>query len=189
MKKNYFFLILVFTLIFSGCSFIENANQKDQLADEEINGGQAGLANPASVFCEENGGQIEIMQDKEGNQYGVCFFSNGSYCEEWAFFRGECEIGNQQKDTVNNAEEIKQLFVEKYDKSPDEISIVIGQEYADHIRGGVVFGSGGIGEGGNFLAAKVDGFWRLVFDGNGGISCIEIEPYNFPKEMISDCYN
>ncbi|MBS3073779.1 DUF333 domain-containing protein [Candidatus Pacearchaeota archaeon] len=47
------------------------------------------LANPASVFCEEQGGTLEIRENTEG-QYGVCIFSSGKECEEWAFFRGEC---------------------------------------------------------------------------------------------------
>jgi putative hemolysin len=49
------------------------------------------LANPASVFCEERGGTVEIREDRGGNQYGVCVFDNGAECEEWAFYRGECE--------------------------------------------------------------------------------------------------
>ena len=48
-----------------------------------------GLANPASVHCEEEGGQVEI-RDEAAGQAGYCVFPDGSECEEWAFFRGEC---------------------------------------------------------------------------------------------------
>jgi putative hemolysin len=48
------------------------------------------VANPASVFCIENNGTIEIKTDIKGGQYGVCVFWDKSECEEWAFFRGEC---------------------------------------------------------------------------------------------------
>jgi putative hemolysin len=51
-----------------------------------------GLANPASVFCEENGGTLEIREEAEG-QVGVCVFPDGSECEEWAYYRGECAPG------------------------------------------------------------------------------------------------
>ena len=51
------------------------------------------LANPASVHCEEQGGRVEIRQGKDGGQYGVCIFEDGSECEEWAFFRDECTPG------------------------------------------------------------------------------------------------
>jgi len=54
---------------------------------------KVGLANPASVYCEEQGGRLEIRSDEAGNQYGACIFDDGSECEEWAFFRGECEPG------------------------------------------------------------------------------------------------
>ena len=50
----------------------------------------AGIANPASTYCVEQGGTSEIRTAQDGNQYGVCRFSNGSECEEWAFFRGKC---------------------------------------------------------------------------------------------------
>jgi putative hemolysin len=53
----------------------------------------ADMPNPASVYCEENGGTVEILEDEEGNQYGLCRFADGSVCDEWAFFRGECEVG------------------------------------------------------------------------------------------------
>ncbi len=52
-------------------------------------GGGTGMANPASVYCEDNGGTLEIREG-EGGQYGVCMFPGGVQCEEWAFFRGEC---------------------------------------------------------------------------------------------------
>ena len=51
------------------------------------------LANPASVYCEDNGGTLELRSDNEGNVNGVCIFADGSECDEWAFFRGECGPG------------------------------------------------------------------------------------------------
>lgn len=53
----------------------------------------SGLPNPASVYCEQNGGKLEIREDSEGGQYGVCIFPDGSECDEWAYFRGECAPG------------------------------------------------------------------------------------------------
>ena len=55
--------------------------------------GEAGLPNPASAYCEEQGGQVEIRTDAGGGQYGVCIFADGSECDEWAFYRGECSPG------------------------------------------------------------------------------------------------
>jgi len=53
--------------------------------------GAGGLPNPASKYCVDQGYKLEIRADQAGNQYGVCIFPDGSECEEWAFFRGECE--------------------------------------------------------------------------------------------------
>jgi uncharacterized protein len=50
----------------------------------------AGIANPASTYCVEQGGTSEIRTAEDSSQYGVCSFPDGSACEEWAFFRGEC---------------------------------------------------------------------------------------------------
>lgn len=49
-----------------------------------------GMANPASVFCKENGGTLEIV-DQELGQVGLCTLKSGKVCEEWSFFRGECK--------------------------------------------------------------------------------------------------
>jgi serpin B len=52
-----------------------------------------GMANPASVHCQEQGYDLEVRTDANGNQLGVCVFPDGSECEEWAYFRGECQPG------------------------------------------------------------------------------------------------
>lgn len=51
--------------------------------------GSTSLANPASVYCKENGGTLEIVTQEDGSQYGLCHL-DGYSCEEWAFFRSEC---------------------------------------------------------------------------------------------------
>jgi putative hemolysin len=48
------------------------------------------IANPASVNCINNSGKLSIVDKPEG-QVGMCTFSNGTVCEEWAYFRGECK--------------------------------------------------------------------------------------------------
>ena len=48
-----------------------------------------GMANPASVNCGKMGGTTDIKTAADGSQYGMCTFTNGTTCEEWALFRGE----------------------------------------------------------------------------------------------------
>jgi putative hemolysin len=53
----------------------------------------ANMPNPASVYCEEHGGKVELRQDASGGVAGICVFPDGSECDEWAYFRGECTPG------------------------------------------------------------------------------------------------
>lgn len=48
------------------------------------------IASPASVYCIENNGTLEIRENENG-QYGVCI-KNGNECEEWEYFKGECAL-------------------------------------------------------------------------------------------------
>jgi putative hemolysin len=50
------------------------------------------LANPASKHCVDQGGKLEIRTEA-GGEVGYCLFDDGSECEEWAFFRGDCAPG------------------------------------------------------------------------------------------------
>lgn len=51
-----------------------------------------GLANPASEFCIQSGGRLEIITSGAGESAN-CIFPSGEVCEEWALFRGECMVG------------------------------------------------------------------------------------------------
>jgi inhibitor of cysteine peptidase len=52
-----------------------------------------GLPNPASQYCEDEGYTLEMRTDADGTT-GYCIFPDGSECEEWAFYRGECAPGD-----------------------------------------------------------------------------------------------
>ena len=60
----------------------------------------AEMPNPASVFCEQNGGKLEMRQDASGGTAGICVFSDGSECDEWAYFRKECKPGDSFVELV-----------------------------------------------------------------------------------------
>jgi putative hemolysin len=55
-------------------------------------GESADMPNPASVYCEQQGGRVEMRTHADGT-YGVCRFADGGECEEWAYYRGECSPG------------------------------------------------------------------------------------------------
>jgi len=56
----------------------------------------AGIANPASVKCQADGGVSEAYATT-GGEAALCVFSDKSICEEWTYFRGECKKGECQK--------------------------------------------------------------------------------------------
>jgi hypothetical protein len=53
----------------------------------------AGLANPASVNCIDQGGSLSIEKRGDGGEFGVCTFEDNRQCEEWALLRGHCVVG------------------------------------------------------------------------------------------------
>ena len=53
---------------------------------------QAEIANPASQHCVEQGYELEMRTTAEGTT-GYCIFDDGTECEEWAYYRGECQPG------------------------------------------------------------------------------------------------
>lgn len=48
--------------------------------------GTVGMANPASVYCTEQGGRLEIRDGADG-QAGYCHLPDGQVIEEWEYFR------------------------------------------------------------------------------------------------------
>jgi putative hemolysin len=97
MKKSSFLTIILLVTAFTltGCG-----NNDSQVPNE------AKLANPASANCVDKGGKLEIRTNRDG-QYGICKFSDGSECDEWAFFRGACSP--KSPDTIKNTPETEQI--------------------------------------------------------------------------------
>lgn len=87
MKKTTLFwiilvIVLALVLFYVLVASLENKNKENENPNP--------IANPASVYCKENNGTLEIRTNEMG-QYGVCL-KNGKECEEWALFRGECSL-------------------------------------------------------------------------------------------------
>lgn len=58
------------------------------------------IANPASTYCQKEGGQSNIRQNADGSQTGYCVFSDGSECDEWAFLLKRCSAGQNMPARV-----------------------------------------------------------------------------------------
>ena len=56
-----------------------------------------GLANPASVYCEEQWGTLKLEE-----WAWLCMFNDWSYCEEWSYQRWECQPGEIFYNTIDD---------------------------------------------------------------------------------------
>jgi putative hemolysin len=84
MKKIFTFTIILLAL--TACTALQVQTPEPAATDiPPVN-----MPNPASVYCEQNGNKLEIQTAADGSQSGVCIFPDGSTCDEWAYFRGEC---------------------------------------------------------------------------------------------------
>lgn len=88
--KNILLLSAVLTSL-AACSATPN---------KDMSPPKIGMANPASQYCVEQGGQLEIRNEANG-QVGYCKLANGQVVEEWAFFRA-----NQTKCVADEAQKL-----------------------------------------------------------------------------------
>lgn len=97
---------------------------------------------------------------------------------------------DEEPVSQDTRENIEAAFARKHpDWEMDSVNITVDIVDGDYIAGGAGPAEGGPG-GGYFYAAKTEsGEWVIAADGNGAIMCDDIEPYDFPVEMISQCYD
>ena len=83
----------------------------------------ADMPNPASEFCVEQGYKLEIRSEA-GGEIGYCLFPDGSECEEWAFYRGECAPGSAS--TATEGSTIQPLSMEVCNGQAQAMSHALG---------------------------------------------------------------
>jgi hypothetical protein len=90
-------------------------------------------------------------------------------------------------ETGSDLEMIKEAFAQKYNKAISEVTVTIDQNTGTYAKGGVKF-AGEIG-GGWWLAYNNGTDWLIVADGNGTVMCDDLEGYNFPTDMVPECWD
>lgn len=86
----------------------------------------------------------------------------------------------------NDNELIKLALLKKHGWNENEITVKVTTSDGKYASG-TVSGQGG---GGYFYAAKTNGVWEIVADGNGVILCSSLTKYpDFPKTLISECFD
>ena len=92
MKTKTFWLVTLLAagvLTLAGCG-----NNQPTIENSD---GNAKIANPASVYCEENGWTLVLQEGA-----WLCMFADGSYCEEWSYQRWECQPGEIMYNNVSD---------------------------------------------------------------------------------------
>ena len=193
MKK--FFLFFILLIILGGGFFylgrrsqknpadttlneFESDVQQETMATPASNEEVVGLANPASAFCVENGGQLEIITNIDGGQFGLCHFADYA-CEEWAYYNGNCDV---DADAVKISEALTEKGL-----NLEDMQVVIKTHLGDEIEAAVVPVSVPAG-GGYVFAKKVGNKMEIVADGNGSIMCSMLVDYpDFSTYLIPQC--
>ena len=60
---------------------------------------QVGMANPASVYCQQIGGKLNIENTPAG-QVGMCAMPDGSKVEEWDLFKAASQCGADSRQNL-----------------------------------------------------------------------------------------
>lgn len=72
-------------LLLGGCQAVPEAAENTQIVP------RIGMANPASVYCKEQGGELSVKDEANG-QVGYCRLPNGKVVEEWELFRASIKL-------------------------------------------------------------------------------------------------
>lgn len=81
---------------------------------------------------------------------------------------------------------MKVAIVAKRGADAASLTYTVSKIEGNYAQGAASSGAGG----GMWFAAKVNGTWNLVWDGNGTILCSDLTNYpNFPTDMIPECYD
>jgi hypothetical protein len=89
-------------------------------------------------------------------------------------------------DSASIIKAIKLALVKKHGPNAENMVVTVSKVEGEYAKG-MANEEGG---GGLWFAARQNGFWTLVWDGNGQIDCTDISPFpGFPKSMIPECWD
>ena len=81
---------LALLMLTAGCAASGDGSSPSPLkADQQK---RIGTPNPASVYCVEQGGRLEIREMADGDA-GYCHLPDGRVVEEWELFRSQHKDG------------------------------------------------------------------------------------------------
>ncbi len=91
-----------------------------------------------------------------------------------------------QAPIVDETEAIKEAIYELVGSDATKVNVTISENTGSHATGGVVDWGSEVG-GGYWIAVKTGGEWVGVYAGQSQPTCSQIDPYNFPIDMVPEC--
>ena len=91
-KRNTTFFVVIAALLVIGMVACTSENEMTASTDAQVSVATEqpeqiiGMANPASVYCIEQDGKLE-MREELGGTTGYCVFPDGTEKEEWEYWR------------------------------------------------------------------------------------------------------
>ena len=190
MKKQYWILSITIVILLSIICYlllqkppkvivepVKKAAEPENQVPADV--GLEGMSNPASDYCVSKGGNLEIVTESDGGQFGLCRFKDYT-CEEWVYFRNECDI---EADALK----IRRALINKGLKLTN-MKVVINKHLGRDIGAGVVPVNADVGGGYVFAVKTEDGIIKILADGNGSIMCSSFKDYpDFSAYLVPEC--
>lgn len=80
---------------------------------------------------------------------------------------------------------VKAGLIAEHGADAGTMTLTVSKIQGNYAQGG----ASAQGGGGMWLAVKTGGLWKLIWDGNGTISCASVNPYNYPNTLVPECWD
>jgi hypothetical protein len=151
-------------------------------------------------FKENRSISIPVSQEEKESLVGGdrdshgCIGSAGyTWCEEkqiclrtWEEVCGSSANTSSIDETSTIIEAMRQAIVAKRGISAQDLKFTVSKIMGKYAQGGASAEGGGA----MWFAAKVNGKWIRIWDGNGVILCSDVAPYpDLPTTMVPECFD
>jgi SpoU rRNA methylase family enzyme len=204
---------LVLIILFSGCSPVYAPNSPRNKMEPPVESLQASSTTPEindelairetlSAHLGANMNDLAVIISENTGSYARGGVENGYFLAakingQWLIVADgqgalDCQIVTQYgfpasmvpecsgtPYTPSDEELLKTALAAHLGADVNALTITISQNTGSHARGGV--------DNGYFLAAKINGQWLIVADGQGALDCQVVYQYGFPTNMIPEC--
>lgn len=111
----------------------------------------------------------------------------GSAGYSWCEAKKKClRLWEEGCEVKNDNDLVKQAMLNKYGKDASTMTVTVKTNDGTYASGSVNSDGGG----GYFFAAKSNGQWVIVADGNGVIECSSLAQFpNYPTNLIPECFD